>query len=105
MFRGQPMGPLSTMVQCVRSCRMTRTKEEQNKGPIWSPYLLFLSVRLAVEDVIVYATDPRQTPSWRNMTGMEEQCAFHWAFPFIVQRDIADRDGVAPMHAVHLDRR
>ena len=39
------------------------------------------------------------------MARMEEQCAFHGAFPFIVQRNIADRDGVAPMHAARLDPR
>jgi hypothetical protein len=55
--------------------------------------------------MIVHAADPRQTPSWRNMTGMKEQCAFNWTFPCIVQRNIADRDGVAPMHAVRSNRR
>ena len=55
--------------------------------------------------MIVYAANPRQTPSWRNMAGMEEQCTFNRAFPFIVQRNVADRDGVAPMHAVCSDRR
>ena len=39
------------------------------------------------------------------MARMEEQCAFHGAFPFIVERNVADRNGVAPMHAARLDRR
>lgn len=53
--------------------------------------------------MIVYAAKSRQTPARRNMARMEEQRAFDWAFPAIFERNIANRNSVAPMHAARLN--
>ena len=59
----------------------------------------------AIENVVVDATEPRQTPAWRYMPGMKEQRAFNRAFPAVVQRNLAYGDGLAPVPAGHANRR